>query len=150
MWKKGGGWCDNVRNCVYRKKSRRGSSNYMEKQIQFTGILSDKAQANPGLFVFMLSIISKDLEETTSSIFNMFIQIFSTGIESSFVTVMVVPSVEIVRTRLSFVLEIIHFILFRENVQNSTFYKFIPKIAPKSTCFQNSTHFTREKKTKLL
>ena len=58
---KGGGWCDNIRNCVYRKKSRRGSSNYMEKQIQFTGILSDKAQENPGVFVFMLSI-SKDLE----------------------------------------------------------------------------------------
>lgn len=46
----GGGWCDNIRNCVYRKKSRRGSSNYMEKQIQFTGILSDKAQQNPDFF----------------------------------------------------------------------------------------------------
>ncbi|AAC13595.1 similar to Vigna radiata pectinacetylesterase precursor (GB:X99348) [Arabidopsis thaliana] len=46
----GGGWCDNIRNCVYRKKSRRGSSNYMEKQIQFTGILSNKAQENPDFF----------------------------------------------------------------------------------------------------
>ncbi|CAH8388572.1 unnamed protein product [Eruca vesicaria subsp. sativa] len=46
----GGGWCDNIRNCVYRKKSRRGSSNYMEKQIQFTGILSNKAQDNPDFF----------------------------------------------------------------------------------------------------
>ena len=63
VWKKGGGWCDNIRNCVYRKKSRRGSSNYMEKQIQFTGILSDKAQQNPGLFlfVFFLSLVKKQL-----------------------------------------------------------------------------------------
>ncbi|KAL0675741.1 hypothetical protein Bca4012_003722 [Brassica carinata] len=43
----GGGWCNNVRTCVYRKKTRRGSSNYMEKELQFTGILSDKAQENP-------------------------------------------------------------------------------------------------------
>ena len=56
VWKKGGGWCDNIRNCVYRKKSRRGSSNYMEKQIQFTGILSDKAQQNPGLFLFFFCL----------------------------------------------------------------------------------------------
>ncbi|WZZ63063.1 hypothetical protein YC2023_063170 [Brassica napus] len=46
----GGGWCNNVRTCVYRKKTRRGSSNYMEKQLQFTGILSDKAQENPDFF----------------------------------------------------------------------------------------------------
>ncbi|CAN6981652.1 unnamed protein product [Brassica oleracea var. botrytis] len=46
----GGGWCNNVRTCVYRKKTRRGSSNYMEKELQFTGILSDKAQENPDFF----------------------------------------------------------------------------------------------------
>ncbi|KAH9733803.1 Pectin acetylesterase 10 [Citrus sinensis] len=46
----GGGWCNNVRNCVYRKKTRRGSSWYMEKQIAFTGILSNKAQENPDFF----------------------------------------------------------------------------------------------------
>ncbi|KAL0422149.1 UNVERIFIED_CONTAM: Pectin acetylesterase 12 [Sesamum latifolium] len=39
----GGGWCNSIRTCVYRKKTRRGSSNYFEKQIAFTGILSNKA-----------------------------------------------------------------------------------------------------------
>ncbi|XP_038993878.1 pectin acetylesterase 12-like isoform X2 [Hibiscus syriacus] len=46
----GGGWCNNVRTCVYRKKTRRGSSMYMEKQIPFTGILSEKAEENPDFF----------------------------------------------------------------------------------------------------
>ncbi|XVF41685.1 hypothetical protein PTKIN_Ptkin01aG0299800 [Pterospermum kingtungense] len=46
----GGGWCNNIRTCVYRKKTRRGSSMYMEKQIPFTGILSDKAEENPDFF----------------------------------------------------------------------------------------------------
>ncbi|GFP88365.1 hypothetical protein PHJA_000980200, partial [Phtheirospermum japonicum] len=44
----GGGWCNNIRTFVYRKMTRRGSSNYFEKQIQFTGILSNKASENPG------------------------------------------------------------------------------------------------------
>ncbi|KAG9460007.1 hypothetical protein H6P81_004515 [Aristolochia fimbriata] len=46
----GGGWCNNLRTCVYRKKSRRGSSIYMEKNIPFTGILSNKAEENPDFF----------------------------------------------------------------------------------------------------
>ncbi|XP_058077761.1 pectin acetylesterase 12-like [Magnolia sinica] len=46
----GGGWCNDIRNCVYRKTTRRGSSNYMEKQIPFTGILSNKAEENPDFF----------------------------------------------------------------------------------------------------
>ncbi|XWS58039.1 hypothetical protein CRYUN_Cryun08bG0001000 [Craigia yunnanensis] len=46
----GGGWCNNIRTCVYRKKTRHGSSTYMEKQIPFTGILSDKAEENPDFF----------------------------------------------------------------------------------------------------
>jgi hypothetical protein len=44
----GGGWCNNVRTCVYRKKTRRGSSLFMEKEIPFTGILSNKPEENPG------------------------------------------------------------------------------------------------------
>ncbi|KAK4768394.1 hypothetical protein SAY87_003535 [Trapa incisa] len=46
----GGGWCNNVRACVYRKASRRGSSRYMEKEIPFTGILSSNPQENPDFF----------------------------------------------------------------------------------------------------
>ncbi|CAI8603632.1 unnamed protein product [Vicia faba] len=46
----GGGWCDTIRNCVYRKKTRRGSSKYMENQIPFTGILSNKPEENPDFF----------------------------------------------------------------------------------------------------
>ncbi|KAF2309729.1 hypothetical protein GH714_004821 [Hevea brasiliensis] len=46
----GGGWCDTIRNCVYRKTTRRGSSKFMEKQIPFSGILSNKAEENPDFF----------------------------------------------------------------------------------------------------
>lgn len=46
----GGGWCDTIRNCVYRKKTRHGSSFYMEKQIAFTGILSNKISENPDFY----------------------------------------------------------------------------------------------------
>ncbi|KAH1190291.1 Pectin acetylesterase 10 [Glycine max] len=46
----GGGWCNDVRSCVYRKKTRRGSSTFMEKQIPFTGILSNSAEDNPDFF----------------------------------------------------------------------------------------------------
>ncbi|WVY98335.1 hypothetical protein V8G54_030486 [Vigna mungo] len=46
----GGGWCNDVRSCVYRKKTRRGSSRFMEKEIPFTGILSNSAEDNPDFF----------------------------------------------------------------------------------------------------
>lgn len=46
----GGGWCNTIRSCVYRKTTRRGSSTYMEKQLPFTGILSNKAEENPDFF----------------------------------------------------------------------------------------------------
>ncbi|XP_048336789.1 pectin acetylesterase 3 isoform X1 [Ziziphus jujuba] len=46
----GGGWCNTIASCVYRKTTRRGSSNYMEKQLPFTGILSNKAEENPDFF----------------------------------------------------------------------------------------------------
>lgn len=46
----GGGWCNNVRTCVYRKKTQHGSSTYMEKEISFTGILSSNPKYNPDFF----------------------------------------------------------------------------------------------------
>ncbi|KAL9430486.1 hypothetical protein AB3S75_025804 [Citrus x aurantiifolia] len=46
----GGGWCNTIRNCVYRKTTRRGSAKFMEKQLPFTGILSNKAEENPDFF----------------------------------------------------------------------------------------------------
>ncbi|KAH7834838.1 hypothetical protein Vadar_020172 [Vaccinium darrowii] len=46
----GGGWCNTRRNCIYRKTTRRGSSNHMEKVLPFTGILSNKAEENPDFF----------------------------------------------------------------------------------------------------
>ncbi|KAF5455513.1 hypothetical protein F2P56_025079 [Juglans regia] len=46
----GGGWCNTIRSCVYRKTTRRGSSKFMEKLIPFTGILSNKAEENPDFF----------------------------------------------------------------------------------------------------
>ncbi|CAI8605781.1 unnamed protein product [Vicia faba] len=46
----GGAWCNNVRTCVYRKTTRRGSSNFMEKAIPFTGIMSNNPRENPDFF----------------------------------------------------------------------------------------------------
>ncbi|XP_073223185.1 pectin acetylesterase 12-like isoform X1 [Cicer arietinum] len=46
----GGGWCNNIRTCVYRKTSRHGSSKLMEKAIAFTGILSNNFHENPDFF----------------------------------------------------------------------------------------------------
>ncbi|XLR64627.1 hypothetical protein S83_015299 [Arachis hypogaea] len=39
------------RTCIYRKKTRRGSSAFMEKEIPFIGILSNKAEQNPELTI---------------------------------------------------------------------------------------------------
>ncbi|KAJ0111172.1 hypothetical protein Patl1_00757 [Pistacia atlantica] len=46
----GGGWCNTIKSCVFRKTTRRGSSKFMEKQLPFTGILSNKAEENPDFF----------------------------------------------------------------------------------------------------
>ncbi|PKA56619.1 hypothetical protein AXF42_Ash012749 [Apostasia shenzhenica] len=46
----GGGWCNDINTCLYRKKSRRGSSYYMEKQLPFIGILSNKPEENPNFY----------------------------------------------------------------------------------------------------
>ncbi|XP_031131638.1 pectin acetylesterase 12-like isoform X2 [Ipomoea triloba] len=46
----GGGWCNTIRSCVYRKTTRRGSSKFMEKKLPFTGILSNKAEENPDFY----------------------------------------------------------------------------------------------------
>ncbi|KAL6531523.1 Pectin acetylesterase 10 [Orobanche minor] len=46
----GGGWCNTISSCVYRKTTRRGSSIHFEKAIQFTGILSNKAEENPDFY----------------------------------------------------------------------------------------------------
>ncbi|KAM0948389.1 putative pectinacetylesterase/NOTUM [Dioscorea sansibarensis] len=46
----GGGWCNDIATCVYRKSTHRGSSNYMERVIEFTGILSNKPEENPDFY----------------------------------------------------------------------------------------------------
>ncbi|XP_075474654.1 pectin acetylesterase 12-like isoform X1 [Primulina tabacum] len=46
----GGGWCNSIRSCVYRKKTHRGSSTYFKRQLPFTGILSNRAEENPDFF----------------------------------------------------------------------------------------------------
>ncbi|CAO2192728.1 unnamed protein product [Urochloa humidicola] len=43
----GGGWCNNVRACQFRKTSRRGSSDLMEKEIPFGGVMSNSPADNP-------------------------------------------------------------------------------------------------------
>ncbi|KAF8108480.1 hypothetical protein N665_0108s0017 [Sinapis alba] len=46
----GGGWCNNRSSCEFRKTTRRGSSKFMEKALNFTGILSNKPQENPDFY----------------------------------------------------------------------------------------------------
>lgn len=46
----GGGWCNNVRACQFRKASRRGSSDLMEKEIPFSGIMSSSPVDNPDFY----------------------------------------------------------------------------------------------------
>ncbi|KAF6137766.1 hypothetical protein GIB67_040474 [Kingdonia uniflora] len=46
----GGGWCNTIESCSARKLTALGSSNYMDRQVRFTGILSRKASENPDFF----------------------------------------------------------------------------------------------------
>ncbi|XP_042001013.1 pectin acetylesterase 5-like isoform X2 [Salvia splendens] len=46
----GGGWCSNITSCSDRKKTKLGSSTYMDKQDQFLGILSHHPVQNPDFF----------------------------------------------------------------------------------------------------
>ncbi|KAE8660239.1 Pectin acetylesterase 6 [Hibiscus syriacus] len=46
----GSGWRNNIRTCVFRKTTRPGSSKFMEKQLNFTGILRNKPEENPGSY----------------------------------------------------------------------------------------------------
>lgn len=46
----GGGWCNNARACQFRKGSRRGSSDLMEKEIPFGGIMSNSPVDNPDFY----------------------------------------------------------------------------------------------------
>lgn len=46
----GGGWCNNVTNCLARRNTHLGSSNKMVKQLSFSGILSNKPQFNPDFY----------------------------------------------------------------------------------------------------
>jgi O-palmitoleoyl-L-serine hydrolase len=49
-WMQGGAWCNNARACRLTKGTGRGSSDHMDKQIPFTGIMSSSPAANPGEF----------------------------------------------------------------------------------------------------
>ncbi|KAJ1282877.1 hypothetical protein BS78_03G085100 [Paspalum vaginatum] len=46
----GGGWCDTVRGCSARKTTGLGSSRFMQKQVNFTGILSNDPVLNPDFY----------------------------------------------------------------------------------------------------
>ncbi|XP_024314061.1 pectin acetylesterase 5 isoform X3 [Brachypodium distachyon] len=46
----GGGWCRNLKSCASRQKSMLGSSRYMERQVEFAGILSDDEAQNPDFY----------------------------------------------------------------------------------------------------
>ncbi|XP_020210009.1 pectin acetylesterase 9 [Cajanus cajan] len=46
----GGGWCNDLKSCLERAKTRRGSTSYMSKFEDFNGILSNSATLNPGFY----------------------------------------------------------------------------------------------------
>ncbi|KAL3839530.1 hypothetical protein ACJIZ3_024121 [Penstemon smallii] len=46
----GGGWCSTMSSCSARKRTKLGSSNHMELQVQFFGILSHDPLQNPDFF----------------------------------------------------------------------------------------------------
>ncbi|XP_057421632.1 pectin acetylesterase 8-like [Lotus japonicus] len=46
----GGGWCNNVTSCLWRKDSRLGSSDLMTEPLYFAGFLSEKQEFNPDFY----------------------------------------------------------------------------------------------------
>ncbi|CAM0881095.1 unnamed protein product [Alopecurus aequalis] len=46
----GGGWCNNARTCRFRTRKRHGSSDFMERLIAFTGIMSASPADNPDFY----------------------------------------------------------------------------------------------------
>ncbi|KAK6290450.1 hypothetical protein POUND7_001991 [Theobroma cacao] len=46
----GGGWCNSIESCNYRKRTALGSSNYMDQLVQFSGILSRHPSQNPDFY----------------------------------------------------------------------------------------------------
>ncbi|KAG2239688.1 hypothetical protein Bca52824_091527 [Brassica carinata] len=46
----GGGWCNNVTNCLIRMHTRLGSSKKMVENLAFSAILSNKKQYNPDFY----------------------------------------------------------------------------------------------------
>ncbi|GAB2272520.1 hypothetical protein Dimus_007343 [Dionaea muscipula] len=46
----GGGWCNSIASCSSRKETPLGSSNHMERQVLFSGILSNGPMQNPDFF----------------------------------------------------------------------------------------------------
>ncbi|TQE02830.1 hypothetical protein C1H46_011559 [Malus baccata] len=43
----GGGWCNSIESCSWRKGTLLGSSNYMDRRVPFSGILSSHPSQNP-------------------------------------------------------------------------------------------------------
>ncbi|CAN4076480.1 unnamed protein product [Withania somnifera] len=46
----GGGWCNDVTTCLFRKNTRLGSSKKMVEKLAFSGILSNMPQFNPDFY----------------------------------------------------------------------------------------------------
>ncbi|KAI3811793.1 hypothetical protein L1987_21525 [Smallanthus sonchifolius] len=46
----GGGWCNTVASCSFRKTTALGSSKHMDYQVQFSGILSRDQSRNPDFY----------------------------------------------------------------------------------------------------
>ncbi|KAK9069302.1 hypothetical protein SSX86_013418 [Deinandra increscens subsp. villosa] len=46
----GGGWCNTIASCSFRKTTALGSSKYMDHQVQFSGILSCDPSSNPDFY----------------------------------------------------------------------------------------------------
>ncbi|KAH7515007.1 hypothetical protein FEM48_Zijuj11G0150600 [Ziziphus jujuba var. spinosa] len=53
----GGGWCDNVADCLNRTTRDLGSSKHMTKQLNFTGIMSNQQELNPYFYNWNIILI---------------------------------------------------------------------------------------------
>jgi len=64
----GGGWCNSTESCSERKMTEFGSSKLMEA-VEFTGILSNRHQENPGIKKLLPVILSRSDFELSCNLY---------------------------------------------------------------------------------
>jgi len=68
VYLQGGGWCNTTESCSERKMTEFGSSKLMEA-VEFTGILSNRHQENPGIKKLLPVILSRSDFELSCNLY---------------------------------------------------------------------------------